>query len=180
MSDQPQSSARGAWWVQVRGQGYGPYSDKQMIGFVAEKRVRPNSMVAQTAEGPWAQAHTFPGLIEEEAPAARPVSAPKAALEAGNLFVHAEINSGAHPRFMSALESMGVVVDLAPGLWLVRTRHSAGALRNAISQTLQLGDRFIVIDASRDRLAWFNMGPEIDVRIKDVWNGPAPAAAPQR
>ncbi len=180
MSDQPQTSARGAWWVQVRGQGYGPYSDKQMIGFVAEKRVHAGTMVAQAAEGPWAKASTYPGLLEDE-PAARPVAAPaKPALEAGNLFVHAEINSGAHPRFMGALESMGVVVDLAPGLWLVRTRHSAGALRNAISQTLQLGDRFIVIDASRDRLAWFNMGPEIDVRIKDVWNGPAPAAAPQR
>lgn len=180
MSDQPQTSARGAWWVQVRGQAYGPYGDKQMVAFVNEKRVRASTMVAQAAEGPWAQAHTYPGLIED-APAATPAPAPaKPALEAGNLFVHAEINSGAHPRFMSALESMGVVVDLAPGLWLVRTRHSAGALRNAISQTLQLGDRFIVIDASRDRLAWFNMGPEIDVRIKDVWNGPAPAVAPQR
>jgi len=179
VSDQPQSSAHGAWWVQVRGQAYGPYSDKQMAGFVAEGRVRPASMVAQDVEGPWAEARTFAGLMAE-APAARSLATAKPTVEAGNLFIHAEINSGAHGRFMSALESVGLVVDMAPGLWLVRTRQSAGVVRNMLSQTLQQGDRFIVIDASRDRLAWFNLGPEVDVRIKDVWNGPAPAAAPQR
>ena len=73
---------------------------------------------------------------------------------------------------MAALESMGAVCDLAPGLWLVRTRFSAGVIRNTLSQTLERGDRFVVIDATRDRLAWFNLGPEVDVRIGKVWNGP--------
>jgi hypothetical protein len=67
---------------------------------------------------------------------------------------------------------MGVVCDLAPGLWLVRTRFSAGVIRNTLSQTLERGDRFVVVDATRDRLAWFNLGPETDVRIAKVWNGP--------
>jgi hypothetical protein len=26
------------------------------------------------------------------------------------------------------------------------------------------------MDATRDRVAWFNLGPGIDVRIKEVWN----------
>jgi hypothetical protein len=73
---------------------------------------------------------------------------------------------------MAAIESMGYVCDLAPGLWLLRTRHSAGVVRNTLSQTLEKGDRFVVVDATRDRLAWFNLGPEVDVRIGKVWNGP--------
>ena len=79
---------------------------------------------------------------------------------------------------MAALESMGFVCDLGPGLWLVRTRFTSGVIRNTLSQTLERGDRFVVIDATRDRLAWFNLGPEVDVRIGKVWNGPlAPNAA---
>ena len=45
-------------------------------------------------------------------------------------------------------------------------------IRNTLSQTLERGDRFVVVDATRDRLAWFNLGPEVDVRISKVWNGP--------
>jgi hypothetical protein len=30
----------------------------------------------------------------------------------------------------------------------------------------------VVIDASRDRLAWFSLGPEVDVRLGNVWNAP--------
>jgi hypothetical protein len=92
--------------------------------------------------------------------------------EAANVFVHAEIFSGSWMAFMAALESMGFVCDLGPGLWLVRTRYTSGVIRNTLSQTLERGDRFVVIDASRDRLAWFNLGPEVDVRIGKVWNGP--------
>jgi hypothetical protein len=81
--------------------------------------------------------------------------------------------------FMAALESMGAVCDLAPGLWLVRTPHSSGVIRNALSQTLERGDRFVVMDCTRDRFAWFNLGPEVDARINTVWNAPlrAPAVA---
>ncbi|HJS79698.1 MAG TPA: hypothetical protein VJ748_03670, partial [Vitreimonas sp.] len=95
-----------------------------------------------------------------------------AQVEAANVFVHAEIVSASWNAFVAALESMGAVCDLAPGLWIVRTRFSAGVVRNTLSQTLDRGDRFVVIDATRDRLAWFNLGPEVDVRIGKVWNGP--------
>jgi hypothetical protein len=68
-------------------------------------------------------------------------------------------------------------VELAPGVWLVRTQKSAGVMRNTLSQTLDQGDRFAVIDATRERLAWYNLGPEVDVRIREVWNAsPAKAA----
>ena len=79
--------------------------------------------------------------------------------------------------FMAALESMGAICELSSGLWLLRTRHSAGIIRNALSQTLEQGDRFVVVDASRDRFAWFNLGPEVDVRVSKVWNGPLRAEA---
>lgn len=160
------------WWVQVRGQAYGPYSAEQMRGFIQEGRVRPSTHVTNKIENGWTEARRVPGLQ----PGARADSfrrqAPsnEAHVEAANVFVFAEIRSGAWMPFMAALESMGALVELAPGLWLVRTRHSAGVIRNALSQTLERGDKFVVMDSTRDRFAWYNLGPEVDVRINQVWN----------
>lgn len=156
------------WWVQVRGQAYGPYSFEQLSRFVEEGRVRPSTLVSDKPESGWTEARRVGGLMPQQRVEARE----PAQVEAANVFVFAEIRSGAWMAFMAALEAMGALVELAPGLWLVRTRHSSGVIRNALSQTLERGDKFVVMDATRDRFAWYNLGPEIDVRIGQVWNAP--------
>ncbi len=178
MSDvAPKSPAGSQWWVQVRGKAFGPYSIEQMARFIAEGRVRPTSLVSDKKEGgTWTEARRMMSLRGLRTPAANQDSK----VEAANVFVHAEIISGSWTGFMAALESMGTVCDLAPGLWLVRTPFSSGVIRNTLSQTLERGDRFVVIDATRDRFAWFNLGPEVDARINKVWNGPLRAEAPAR
>ncbi|MET0183286.1 MAG: DUF4339 domain-containing protein [Caulobacterales bacterium] len=176
------NAAKTAWWVQVRGEAYGPYAESQMAAFVREGRVKPATLVSPSADGEWAEAHAAVG-VREFFRAGRSFSEPapantnKPATELANMFVFAEIFSSATTRFLSGLESLGLVVDMAPNLWLIRTRHSVGAVRNTLSQTLATGDRFVVVDASRDRLAWFNLGPETDVRIRDTWNA---GSVPQR
>ncbi|MEJ0059721.1 MAG: DUF4339 domain-containing protein [Terricaulis sp.] len=162
------------WWVQVRGQAYGPYTLDQLARFVEEGRVRPATRISDSPSTGWIEARRVDALmapLRAAAPNEQPANEGQAA-EAANVFVHAEILSGAWGAFMAALESMGVIADLAPGLWLIRTRFGAGVIRNTLSQTLERGDRFVVIDATRDRLAWFNLGPENDVHIREVWNGP--------
>lgn len=155
------------WWVQIRGKAFGPYSIEQMARFMSEGRVRPTSLVSDKPDGGWTEARKMMSLRGLRTPAPA-----NDAAEAANVFVHAEIVSGSWMAFMAALESMGHVCDLAPGLWLVRTKFTSGVIRNTLSQTLERGDRFVVIDATRDRLAWFNLGPETDVRIGKTWNGP--------
>jgi hypothetical protein len=140
----------------------------QLSSFVAEGRVRPATRVSDNPEGAWIEARKIIGLM---APLRAGEPANDAA-DAANVIVHAEIASGSWTGFMAALESMGSVCDLAPGLWLIRTRFSVGVIRNTLSQTLERGDRFVVVDSSRDRLAWFNLGPDVDLRISKVWNGP--------
>ncbi|MFZ2028881.1 MAG: DUF4339 domain-containing protein [Vitreimonas sp.] len=155
------------WWVQIRGRSFGPYSIEQMARFMSEGRVRPSTMVSDNQHTGWMEARKVMSLRGLRTPAPA-----NDAAEAANVFVQAEIFSGATMAFMAALEDLGSVCDLAPSLWLVRTKFSAGIIRNTLSQTLETGDRFVVIDATRDRLAWFNLGPETDVRIGKVWNAP--------
>lgn len=163
------------WWVQIRGRNHGPYSIEQMARFLSEGRIRPTTLVSDTGESDWTEARKVMAL--------RGLRTPQPAndtVEAANVFVHAEIITGSWMPFMAALESMGAVCDLAPGLWLVRTKFTSGVIRNTLSQTLERGDRFVVVDATRDRLAWFNLGPETDVRIAKVWNGPLRPEPPTR
>lgn len=169
-------AASAGWWVQVRGHEYGPYSLPQLTQFVEEGRVRPSTQVSDDPANGWTEARRVEPLMTPLRIAAVRASAPGAAAqgapEPSNIFVHAEIHSGAWNGFMAALETMGRICELAPGFWLVRTRFGVGVMRNTLSQTLERGDKFIVVDATKDRFAWFNLGPEIDVRIKEVWNAP--------
>ncbi|MEZ6023934.1 MAG: DUF4339 domain-containing protein [Hyphomonadaceae bacterium] len=124
------TDSAGQWWVQVRGKAYGPYSMEQLAGFVAEGRIRPATQVSQKPDGDWTEARGVTGLM---APLRSNVAANDTPAEAANVFVHAEIVSGSWMAFMAALESMGAVCDLAPGLWLVRTKFSAGIIRNTLA-----------------------------------------------
>jgi GYF domain 2 len=155
------------WWVRVSGQTYGPYSMERLARFVHEGRIQADTQVTDKQNGAWVEARRVIGLIGRSDKPAN-----DSAAEAANIFVHAEIVSGAWIAFMAALESMGTVCEMAPGLWLLRTRFSVGVIRNSLSQTLERGDRFVVVDATRDRLAWFNLGMEADAKISKVWNGP--------
>ncbi|MBI1187294.1 MAG: DUF4339 domain-containing protein [Alphaproteobacteria bacterium] len=172
-SASPQHDATETWWVQAKGAAYGPYTRAQLQRFAGEGRVRGASLVSMRRDGGWREAQATPELAGVFAAPAQPTGfAPaKTAHEPGNLFVFAEIHSGAWTQFLAALEAMGRIAELAPGFWILRTRLSAGAVRNTLSQTLASGDRFVVVDATRDRLAWFNMGPGPEVAIRDVWNG---------
>jgi hypothetical protein len=138
----------------------------QMLGFVAEGRIRSTTRVSNGPDGAWVEARCVLGLMK----AGRTEGA-------ANVFVHAEIMSDSWPRFTTALDAMGAVCEIAPGLWLLRTALSAGLIRNTLSQMLERGDRIVVIDASRDRLAWFNLGMETDARIARVWSGAQTATA---
>ncbi|MDX2237555.1 MAG: DUF4339 domain-containing protein [Hyphomonadaceae bacterium] len=160
-------AAAADWWVKVREAPYGPYTGAQLLKFIEEGRVRPNTHVARAKDGPWKEARTHADLfVQPRAEAAQAGGDQSLA----NLFVYAEIHSGAWMPFMAALETLGRICEVAPGFWLVRTHRSVGVMRNTLSQTLERGDRFVVIDATRDRFAWFNLGPEVDSRIKEVWN----------
>ena len=156
------------WWVQVRDNAYGPYTAAHVRQFIVEGRVKPATLVANDRAGPWREARAtepFIGALRPHFNVAMPAEPGLA-----NMFVFAEIHSGAWTAFMAALEAFGRIVELAPGFWLVRTHLTSGVVRNTLSQTLGRGDRFAVVDATRDRLAWFNLGPGTDVAIREVWS----------
>ena len=68
-----------------------------------------------------------------------------------------------------AIASLGPAYRLLPNVWIVATDQTVNAVRNRLVQELGKTDTLFVIDASRGKAAWFNFGPEADVRIRRVW-----------
>jgi hypothetical protein len=161
------------WWVKAGEKVYGPYTRAQMARFVGEGRVIASTMVSTNPASEWTEARHSQGLrtaLHEARGAFRAKSGVKPEPGPANVLVWAEMNSGSSRRFEHELRQLGAVADIVPGLYMVRTTHTAGTMRNVLSQVLERGDKVMVLDATRDRLAWFNLGPEVDVRLREVWN----------
>ncbi len=68
-----------------------------------------------------------------------------------------------------AIASLGPAYRLLPNVWILSTDSTVNAVRNRVVQELGKADSLFVVDASRGKAAWFNFGPEADVRIRRVW-----------
>jgi hypothetical protein len=69
----------------------------------------------------------------------------------------------------AAINSLGQSYRLTANVWIISTEQTVSAVRNRLVQELGKADSLFVIDASRGKAAWFNFGPEADVRIRRVW-----------
>ncbi len=176
----------GTWRINVSGQVYGPYTGHQIKAFATEGRIAPHSIV-QSGSGPWITAIDDPVLgqlfvqpvpeisaAEKAPPAARAVSNPvhrAAAQDAGsaNFVVIADLRSRGSGPFEAAIAKMGDCYRLNGVVWLLHTDHTAGAIRNELVQHLGHSDNLVIVDATRGKTAWFNLGPEADAKIRKVW-----------
>lgn len=172
----PEGAAQ-SWWVKTNEKVYGPYSREQMSRFLGEGRVTATTLVSTRPTGDWTETRhcrVFNAALEEARGAFRTAREAKADVAEANILVWADMISGSLRRLEHELRQLGAVAQVTPGLYIVRTTRTAGTLRNALSQILERGDKLLVLDSSRDRLAWFNLGPETDAHIREVWNAPNP------
>ena len=66
---------------------------------------------------------------------------------------------------------MRILVPIAHGSESLETVTLVNVLRRAsIPVTLASIETETVVNATRDRLAWFNIGVEHDIGVRDVWD----------
>ncbi len=184
-----------SWTISVSGQTYGPYSQQQMQAFVAEGRLAAHSLVAPTGETKFRAAGEFPALLRLLAPAPGPTpSATGKFVTAGGIEdediisptfgrSNDEPRTGDRGRFVviadmksrsiSGLEeeilNLGPAYSIMPQAWLLTSDQPINAIRNALVQKLGKMDMLFIVDATHNKAAWFNFGPESDTRIRRVW-----------
>ena len=86
-----------------------------------------------------------------------------------NFIIIGDIRGRSSAPFEAALNRLGTNYRLNQLVWLLHSDKSAGAIRNELVQHLGQTDSVFIADASRGKMAWFNLGPEADARIRKVW-----------
>lgn len=191
------------WTISVNGRNYGPYTASQMQIFAAEGRLAPQSLVARGDENQFHSASDDPILsafFRPATPAPAPTPRP-------TQFFTAEGNEEVHPTFgrsdseptgepshylimadmksrsISGVEeeifNLGPAVAIMPQAWLLSSEMPINIIRQTLVQKLGKLDMLFVADATHDKAAWFNFGPEVDSRIRRIWQR-LPDVSPRR
>lgn len=89
--------------------------------------------------------------------------------ETANFIVIMDIKARYAGPLEQAIMSLGPAYKLAPNVWCVNTNTTAPGLLNDLSIHIGKTDSMFIVDATRDRTAWHNLGPETDAKIRRVW-----------
>jgi len=84
--------------------------------------------------------------------------------------VMAEIRSNNGMQFLQALQNEGVAQRIGDSVWLLRNGSTVEQLRNRLSQALTRDDRLFLLDSFKNETAWFNIGSDMDIRIRELWD----------
>ncbi|MDO8289076.1 MAG: hypothetical protein Q7T44_07640 [Parvibaculum sp.] len=89
--------------------------------------------------------------------------------ETANFIVIMDIKARYAGQLEQAIMSLGPAYKLAPNVWCVNTDSTAAGLLNDLSIHIGKTDSMFIVDATRDRTAWHNLGPETDAKLRRVW-----------
>lgn len=180
-----------SWMVNVGGRAYGPYTDAQMAAFAAEGRLAPQSLIARSDEAMFHPAGEEPALAAffpaammtptATEPAPRAEAKPAGTFgrtkdegqksgELSHIVVIADMKSRSIVGLEEEIYRLGQACPLLPQIWLLRTDQTVNAVRNHLVQQLGKLDVLFVVDATNNKAAWFNFGPESEARIRRIWS----------
>ncbi|HEY2035183.1 MAG TPA: GYF domain-containing protein [Rhizomicrobium sp.] len=182
------------WIVSVSDRAYGPYTTEQMESFAAEGRLAASSLIARAGETSFRSAGEepqFSALFQPSkiTPLAReePLHPQEPAKfgrsdvdgkssERGRFVIITDMKSRSIQGVEEEIHKLGSAYPLLPQVWLLISELSVNSIRNLLTPQLGRLDSLFVLDATRDKAAWFNFGPEADTRIRKLWSKEPPAA----
>jgi hypothetical protein len=163
------------WRIKIGDQEYGPYPRTRLIDFLKEGRVQAGTFVACGTDTDYHRADHHPNLRWNfNAPRKRKFGDPK--LEPGetevpvcNYLIAARLTGG-NERVEKTLRDCGKMSRAAGDMWVLRSKQTVQQLRNQLSMIMKPHESFVIVNASKDRLAWYNIGVEADISVRGVWD----------
>jgi hypothetical protein len=163
------------WWARIGDAEYGPYPRSRLIDFLKEGRITGATFLRCGADKDFHRADCHPNLRWNfKAARKRKFGEPK--LDPGetevpvcNYFVAARLLSS-NDRVERVLRDAGKMTRAAGDMWVLRSKQTVQQLRNQLTMVMKPHECFIIVNASKDRLAWFNIGVEADIGVRGVWD----------
>jgi hypothetical protein len=180
------------WTISVGGRVYGPYTLEQMQAFRAENRLADHSLVARADEQQFRPAGEDPALAalfradqpheaennSASEPAQRHRFGARTETESepsgpSHFVIVADMKSGSIAGLDDEICKLGQAHRFCPQAWVLSSEASINVVRTALVRKLGKLDTLLIADATHDKAAWFNYGPETDTRIRKMWSKPA-------
>lgn len=143
-------AANDNWCMNVGGRIFGPYNTAQMQSFVGQKRLAYHSLVAPAGSRDFRPALQFPELrpfFKTKAQAEGASARPKA--RGRPLLVIFSTEHASEDASSSVLSAFDEVLPLSPTAYLLRTEHTAEAVRDALARKLPSTERALVLAAGK-------------------------------
>jgi len=185
--------AAGHWSLKHGDEIYGPYTFEAMETYIAEGRVAGHSIIAPTGTEDWTEAQevaifagffdleraektaSTPSHPQDRQPVYGPQKGqvdPRKRPETSNFTILTDIKSRHGATLEQTIMSLGAALKVANNAWVVNCAGTAPGILNQLSKVVSKQDGLFIADATRDRTAWFNFGPETDAKIRRVWRRP--------
>ena len=162
------------WRVKIDDKVYGPYPRAKLIEFLEEGRVAAHTLLCCGADVEFHRADDHPNLRWDFSRHTRGFHEKR--LDAGenappvcNYFICARLLQS-NSAFEQVLHQSGKFARAGSDMWVLRSNVTLPQLRNRLSVALKKDEQFMVVNATKGRLAWFNLGAEHDVAVRSVWN----------
>jgi len=135
-------------------------------GGVLARQIQPSDQPQQAmASAPTPQPQYQPQ------PQIRPQAIAQTPAVATTVFmVMAEIRSANGMQFLQALQTQGTAQRIGDAVWLLQSSTTVEQLRNILSQSLTRDDRLFLLDSFANKTAWFNIGSDMDKRVRELWD----------
>ena len=161
------------WRVLIKNTAYGPYTLGQMQSFVEEGRIALQTKVAKGDGEPFVAAETIREL--QDALRKKHLSQPKRRASdqteaPHNFIIISRLTGMGEDSLIKRLNTLGSFGIAMTGVYVLRSSTKLSVLQNALQQVTGARDEVLIVDATADRLGWFNLGPEADVHLRSVWD----------
>jgi len=168
--DTSNAPQRVQWRVRVDGNVYGPYPRSRLLEFLEEGRIAGHTQLACGADEDFYRADEHPNLRWRfDGEPSHNAAEDDRAHPVCNYFISARILASTQD-FEHVLNRAGQFSRAGANNWVLRSRTPLPQLRNQLSVALKKDEQFVIVNATKGRLAWFNLGAETDIAIRSVWN----------
>ncbi len=166
------------WRLKIGAQIHGPYRAAQLRSLVSQGMLTPHSLISPADADEWRAASEEPAIAgffrgaqrkfgrRNEAPDS-PGAETKS--ESANFVLITDIKADSNSDLEQAIMRMGQTSLVMRNIWVLHGNYTVGALRNALIPYLRPMDSLFIVDVNRGKNAGFNLGPEIDAKIRKIW-----------
>ena len=163
------------WRVLIQSTAYGPYTLGQLQGFIEDGRIGLQTKVAKGDGAAFVAAEIIPELqpaLRKKLLSAKNKRQEEKPGTPHNFIIVTKLSGGhgASQALMQTINSFGSFGETMPGIFVLRSKAKLSTIQQRLNAAVSARDRVLIVDATSNRLGWFNLGPEADVHLRSIWD----------